>query len=228
MANLSKAWAYIRENGIGIGVEIVVNFIGPFLIYNFASPSLGDVHALLASSCPPIAWSIIEFARKRRVDALSLLVLAGIALSLLAFIGSGGVRFLQLRENLVSGLIGAVFLGSAAIGKPLIYELAHATSMRRSPSQAEELRAMRENVYFRRTMTIMTLVWGTGLIAQSAVACTLVFVLSIRTFLLVSPVIGYSTLGALAAWTAWYAQRQRRLGAARRALAAAATPEAEK
>lgn len=224
MAAISTAWAYVRANGAGIGVEALVNFIGPFVIYSLAKPHLGDANALLASSGPPIAWSIIEFARKRRVDALSMLVLAGIALSLLAFIGGGGVRF---REKLVTGLIGLIFLGSAAIGRPLIYQLARATSMRRSASEAQELEAMRDNVHFRRTMTIMTLVWGSGLVAEAAVACTLIFALSIPQFLVVGPLIGYGTMGLLALWTLWFARRQRRLGAARRAAAAEAEAAAE-
>ena len=104
----------------------------PYAVYSALQPRLGDVRALLASSAPPILWSIVEFARNRRVDALSLFVLAGIALSLLAFIGGGSVKFLQLRENLVTGAIGLVFLGSAAIGRPVIYELAVAGAARRS------------------------------------------------------------------------------------------------
>ena len=83
---------------------------------------------------------------------------------LLAFAGGGGVKFLQLRENLVTGLIGLVFLGSAAIGKPLIYQLARAGMRRNTPDKVAEFEALRDNVYFRRSMTIMTLVWGIGLL----------------------------------------------------------------
>ena len=88
-------------------IEGLVNFVLPFVIYELARRPFGDVRALLAASAPPIVWSLVEFARKRRIDAVSMLVIAGIALSLLAFIGGGGARFLQLRENLVTGLIGA-------------------------------------------------------------------------------------------------------------------------
>ena len=157
---IGKALPWVRLNGVRIGTEALVNFVGPFLIYDLSKPSLGDVHALMASSAPPIGWSIIEFVRKRRVDALSMLVLTGIALSLLAFFGGGSAKFLQLRERMVTGLIGLIFLGSAAIGRPLIYQLARATTMRRSPSQLAELESLRDNVYFRRTMMVMTLVWG--------------------------------------------------------------------
>ena len=57
-----------------------------------------------------------------------MLVVSGIVLSLLAMVGGGGVRFLQLREKLVTGVIGLVFVGSAVVGKPLVYELVRASS----------------------------------------------------------------------------------------------------
>ena len=215
--------AYARANGVRLGLELLMNFIGPFVIYSLLDPKFGDVKALLASSAPPIAWSLIEFIRARRVDALSMLVLAGIGLSMLAFLGGGGVKFLQLREKLVTVLIGFAFIGSAAIGRPLIYVLARATMLRRSAAAAQELEALKDNVYFRRVMTLMTLVWGFGLVAEASVAAVLVFTLSVREFLIVSPIIGYSTVGALSAWSFWYGRRQRQIGAARRAAAEAAT-----
>ena len=221
-ASLGKARTFIRERGAGIGLEILVNFVLPFLIYDFSKKSLGDVHALMASSAPPLGWTIIEFLRKRRVDALSLLVLTGIALSLLAYLGGGSVRFLQLREKMVTVTIGLIFLGSAAIGRPLIYQLARATIMRRSPSELGDFEAMRDNTYFRRTMMIMTLVWGFGLVAEAAVAVCLVLVLSVRDYLLVGPVVGYGTMGGLSFWTYWYSRRQRRKGELRRAAEAEA------
>jgi hypothetical protein len=197
-----------------IAIELLVNFLLPYVIYVKAEAGIGQVHALLAASLPPIAWSVIEFARKRRVDAVSILVLAGIFLSLLAFLGGGSVRFLQLRENLVTGLIGLVFLGSAAIGRPLIYQLARAGKLRKSQAEAEQFEALRNKQHFRRGMTVMTLVWGFGLLLQTAVACLLVFSMSIPHYLLVSPIIGYGTMGGLALWTFWYVKRMKRRGAA--------------
>src|SRR5271170_2683446 len=81
--------------------------------------------------------AIAAFIRERRVDAISVLVLSGIALSILAFAGGGGVKFLQLRENLVTGLVGLIFLGSAAIGRPLIYQLSRAGVRRRAADKVQ-------------------------------------------------------------------------------------------
>ncbi len=225
---ISRILTYLRTNGGHILVEALVNFILPFVIYSYAEAPLGEVRALLASSAPPIAWSLVEFARHRRVDALSVLVVAGIILSLLAMIGGGGAKFLQLRENLVTGIIGLVFLGSALIGKPLIYQLARASMRRKSEDEAQAFEALQVHAGFRRTMTVMTLVWGLGLLAHFAVSVALVFVLSIRAYLIVNPIIGYGTMGALTLWTFLYGQRARRRGEARRAAAAgpAISPEA--
>jgi hypothetical protein len=221
MSVIDKAALFIRERGASVATEIAVNFLGPLLIFDYAKPHIGEVNALIASSAPPIAWSLIEFARRRRVDALSILVLTGIALSLLAFFGGGSAKFLQLREKLVTVAIGLVFLGSAAIGRPLIYQLARATIMRRSPHELADFEAMRDNQYFKRTMMIMTLVWGFGLLVDAAVAIALVFSLSIHDYLIASPVVGYGTFGGLGLWTYWFAQRQRRKGRERAAREAA-------
>ena len=190
----------------------MANFVLPYVIYGQAKPALGEVGALIASSGPPIVWSLVEFARRRRVDALSMLVLAGIVLSVLAFFGGGSVHLLQLREKLVTALIGLVFLGSAAIGRPLVYQLARAGMVRRKSSELAAFEGLRENVFFRRTMTLMTLVWGFGLVGEAALSCVLVYAVSVREYLIVGPVIGNASMGALGLWTFWYSRRQRRLG----------------
>jgi hypothetical protein len=202
-------------------IEILVNFVLPYVIYVKAEAGLGQVHALLASSLPPILWSLIEFARNRRVDALSLLVLAGILLSLLAFLGGGSVRFLQLREKLVTGLIGLIFLGSAAIGRPLIYQLAVAGKRRESEADAQEFEKLRDKPIVKHGMMVMTLVWGFGFVIEAALASVLVFLIPIRSFLLVAPVMGYGAIGCMTLWTFWYAGRMKKRGKAARLAAEA-------
>jgi hypothetical protein len=222
-SRLAAAWTYLRARSGGFALELLVNAILPFVIYTLADRRLGDVGALIASSMPPIAWSIAQFVRSRTVDALSLLVVTGIALSLVALWGGGGAKFLQLRENLVTGVIGLVFLGSVAIGRPLIYYLARAGMQRRGASgELADFEGMRDSPLFRQTMRLMTLVWGGGLVARTALAAVLVFSVSIPTYLAIQPILGYATMGGLGGWTLFYARRQQALGRARRAAAAEA------
>ncbi|HWA63161.1 MAG TPA: VC0807 family protein, partial [Caulobacteraceae bacterium] len=223
---VARARAWIKTNGPNVAVEAAVNFIGPYLIYTYAKPHLGEVGALLASSGPPIVWSLVEFARHRRLDVLSALVLGGIGLSLLAMLGGGGVKWLQLRERLVTVVIGLVFLGSAAIGKPIIYELARARSLRGDGAQARELEALKDNLHFRRVMMVMTVVWGAGLLVEAAINVVLVFTLTVEQYLLVHPIVGYAATGLLVGFTFLYARHARARGMARRAAEAAAAAEA--
>jgi hypothetical protein len=219
---ISRIVNYLRVNGGRLFLELAINFVLPFLIYNYAEAPLGEVKALLLSSVPPILWSVVEFFRHRRLDALSVLVVAGIALSLLAMLGGGGPKFLLLREKLVTGAIGLAFVGSVVIGKPLIFELARATMRRRSEDEAQEFEALQVYAGFRRTMKVMTLVWGFGLLADVTVAVVLVFELSVREYLIVNPILGYGTSGGLGLWSFFYGRRAKRRGDARRAAAAAA------
>ena len=220
MGRLSQALALVRANGPAIFREILINIAAPLGIYQLAKGELGDVQALMLSSVPPILWGIFEFIRHRRIDAISIMSVASIVLSLVAFIGGGGVQFLQLREKLVTVLIGLAFLGSAAIGRPLIYVFARATMRRRSAAEAESFEALQANVYFRRSMTLMTVVWGAGLVLEAALSAYLVFQMSVPEFMIASRVIGYGTIGLLTVWTFWFVRRQRRRGAARAAAAA--------
>jgi intracellular septation protein A len=209
---MDRAIAYLRTNARFLAAEIIVNGVLPWVIYSYTRVKLGDVNALLASMAPPIVWSIAEFVRRRRVDAVSIFIVVGIALSLLAFLGGGSAKFLQLRENLVGGIVAVAFLVSAAIGRPLIYEFARASMKRQSAEIAATFEKLNTNPAVRRSMMMMTVVWGTVMLAQTALACLLVFVLSIQVYLAVSPVIGYATIGALALWTFWNIERMKRLG----------------
>jgi hypothetical protein len=223
----SRLGGMLRRNGRGVATELIINFVLPFAIYDLAKPRLGDAHALMVSSAPPIIWAIVEFARRRRVDFISMFVLAGIALSLLAMAGGGSVKFLQLRERLVTAVTGLAFVVSALIRRPLIYEFARASMRRNQSDQLADFEARRNEAGFRRAMTTMTLVWGFGLLAEAAVAVVLVLKLTIKQYLIVSPIIGYSVTGLLTAWTFLYVRALRRRGEARRRAEAARVADTE-
>jgi hypothetical protein len=222
----AAAIAYVRANGLKTGLEVVVNFVLPYLIYSYASGHIGPAPALMAAGAPPVLGSVVQFIRERKLDAISILVLSGIALSLLAFAGGGGVKFLQLRENLVGGLVGLVFLGSAAIGRPLIYQLAKAGAQRRA-KRADLVEALKDDVGFRRAMTATTLAWGVGLLAVCALNCVLVFTISIKLFLLVSGPISYGLTGVLTAWTFWFVPRAMRAAWIRNGVSPGPQPAAD-
>lgn len=199
----------------GFVVEMAVNFLLPWLAYRFTLPHLGETGALIASAVPPIVWSLIELARFRRVDALSVMVVAGIVLSVAAMAMGGSPRVLLLRESLVSGAVGVVFLLSLPMRRPLIFYLARATVAREMKGGAAHFEALwRERPALATAMRMMTLVWGVGLTAETALRSWMALTWPIERFLVVSPFIGYGIYGGLALWTLWYRKTLSRRAAA--------------
>lgn len=201
--------------GVGLVVELGVNLLLPWLSYRMALPHFGTIGALYASAVPPVAWGLIEFARFRRVDALSALVLLGIALSLMVMALGGSPKLLLLRESLVSGAIGVVFLLSLAFRKPVIFYLARATIAREREYGEEHFEALwRERPTLRSSIRLMTLVWGVGLSAETMLRSWLAWHWPVERYLVVSPVIGYGIYGGLMLWTIWYRARMKQRGEA--------------
>lgn len=218
--NRTRLIEWIRSHGPAFALDCAVNIAAPLAIYHQTHDRWGELNALLASSVPPLLWGIGSFLRSRRVDALSVLAVVGIVLSTLAYFGGGSAQMLQLREKLVTLAIGLAFLGSAAIGKPLIYPLARATMARQSGQALAEFDAKGNDALVRHTIMVMTLVWGGGLLLDFVVSVALIYMLSIEQYLVVGPVVGYIAIGGMTLWTILYRRYRTRHADAARAEAA--------
>lgn len=218
--NRTRLIEWARHRGPAFALDCAVNIAAPLAIYHQTQGRWGELNALLASSVPPLLWGIGSFLRSRRVDALSVLAVVGIVLSTLAYFGGGSAQMLQLREKLVTLAIGLAFLGSAAIGKPLIYPLARATMARQSDNALAEFDAKGNDALVRHTVMVMTLVWGIGLLLDFAVSVALIYALSVEQYLVVGPIIGYVAIGGMMLWTILYRRyRTRHADAIRAAVA---------
>jgi hypothetical protein len=192
--------------------ELAVNLLLPWVAYTLAHPRYGEVGGLVASAVPPLAWSLVELLRFKRVDAVSAIVLLGIVLSLVAMAFGGGPRVLLMRECFASGAIGVTFLLSLFARRPLVFYLARATVARETPASVARFeRLWNERREFASAMRMLTVVWGIGLTVDGALRAWLAATWPIGRFLIVSPILGYSVFGGLLAWTFWYRTRMRRI-----------------
>nr|WP_249172482.1 VC0807 family protein [Burkholderia dolosa] len=191
-------------------LELVVNLLLPWAAYRIAHPHFGETGALYASAVPPIVWSIVEFVRSRRVDAVAAVVLFGIALSIAGMALGGSSRTLLMRESLASGAIGVVFLLSMFRERPLIFYLARATVAREMPGGAARFETVwAEQPGLRQMLRLMTFVWGACMTLEMLLRCWMVATWPVERVLVVSPIIGYSVFGSLLLWTFWYRRRMR-------------------
>jgi hypothetical protein len=194
-----------------VALDFLVNLGGPFLVYQLAAGHMSETAALMLSSAPPIVWSIGQLIWSRKVDVVSLLVITGIALSLMAALLGGSPRLLLVRESFVTGIIGLIFLGSLLFPKPLVFHIAKATVTKQGMS--EETFASGWSIPgFRFTFYLMTTIWGAGLLVEATLKIILAFTMPIGPFLVVSPIISYGIYFGLLGWSLWYGNRRRKAG----------------
>ena len=191
--------------------DFLVSLGGPFLVYQLAAGHMSETAALMLSSAPPIIWSIGQLILSRKIDALSLLVIAGIALSLIATLMGGSPRLLLVRESFVTGIFGLVFLGSLLFRKPLMFLVVKSTVTKHGMS--EEAFSSRWSIPgFRFTFYLMTAIWGAGLLIEATLKIILAFTMPIGPFLVVSPIVSYAIFFGLLGWSIWYGNQRRKLG----------------
>ena len=85
------------------------NFVAPYVVFELFDARYGDVFALIASAVPPLLWSFYELAKTRRLDAISMLVVSGIVLTVGATLMGGSARLIQIRDALFQGGVAEVF-----------------------------------------------------------------------------------------------------------------------
>jgi hypothetical protein len=203
-----------------VALDFLVNLGAPWLVYRLVEGSTSTTIALLLSSLPPIIiWSLWQLVHSRKLDVIGMLVIAGIAASLVATTLGGNPRLLLVRESFITGIFGLVFLGSLWFPRPLMFHIAKATVAKQGIAEAQF--AERWSIPgFRQTFYLMTVVWEAGLIAQMVLQVILAFALSIEQDLVVSPILGYGFCLVLLGWSFWYGKRRREKGERLAALAA--------
>jgi hypothetical protein len=213
-AEESKATA--PENGQQRGYQarrelvrtLLVNAVAPYLVYVLCKPHTGGFVALALSAAPPAIESLWSVALRKRIDVMAFLVLGGIAISLGLMALGGSERMLLLRESLVTSVAGLILAASVMLPKPLVYLLAAQMMVGRDPHSGTRLQTRwNQDPHFRRSMRVISLVWGIGLMGEMAVRTVMVIKMEIDHFLLVSPFVQYGLTGLLVLWTLLYRRR---------------------
>ncbi|WML48052.1 VC0807 family protein [Neobacillus sp. PS3-34] len=184
-------------------LSIFLNGIMPLVVYNLLLGHYSSFNSLLIATLIPLADNFYHFIKHKKADAFGLFMLTGFILSLVAFFMGGSEKWILMRESMVTGLLGFIFIGSLFFKRPLIYHFA----IRFSNSGDEKKGQFAQNwnlAYFRYVIRLMTAVWGVALLGEAIIKMLLVFRLSVSSFLAVSPIVFYSILGVTIAWTVLY------------------------
>lgn len=201
----------------------------PYATYTLVQalrPGIGEVAALGATAVGPAAFGLYGILRRRHVDIIGAVVLAGIVVTGAAVFIGGDPKLVLVRESFVTGALGVACLLSLLARKPLMFYIARQFSAGADAAAIERFDALWQRPGARRVFRILSLVWGLGWIAEFLLRVAIVQAFSVPRALAIGPIVFNALMIALIAWTLVWTRHRRRLGeqadaAAARAAAAA-------
>ncbi len=206
---------------------LVFDIAGPLVAYSLLrSAGLSSVSALVLSGAFPALGIAVGVARHRRVDAIGVLVLAGIAVGTVLGLVTGNARLVLVEGSVPTAVFGLLCLGSLWSHRPLIFRFA-LEFMGADTPRGRDFDGLWRYPGFRHAFRLFTVVWGVAYLAEAAARVIIVETTSTTTALTVSKVMPYAVAAVLAGWMTAYGRRTRREGERLAAAAAAdAGPEA--
>ncbi|MCJ1677424.1 hypothetical protein MTF65_08745 [Streptomyces sp. APSN-46.1] len=214
---------------LGWILTIGLNVVAPIITYNqLHDHGWSEFGALLLSSAWPVLDSAIHLAWRRKLDEFAVVTLVFLVITaVVSLIGAHSARALLIKDSGVTGLFGVLCLATLLAPRPLMFYFGRKFATDGTPESTAWWNGLWQFEGFRRTMTVMTTVWGVAYLVEAAVRIALAYTLPTGTMVVISPIMIYAVLGVLALWTALYGKRSRREGerrAAETAAAAAAQP----
>jgi intracellular septation protein A len=204
--------ARLRNRLEPLAMIAVFDIAGPLVTYSVVrSAGLGAVPALLLSGVLPALGVLLGFARHRRVDAVGILVLAGVAVGTLLGLISGNERLILAEGSVPTAIFGLACLGSLRASRPLIFRFAREFIGADTP-QGRDFAAKWQYAGFRRVFRLLTVVWGAAYLAEAAARVVIIEMASTGTALAVSKIMPYVVAALLIGWTNVYGRRARRRG----------------
>jgi hypothetical protein len=205
----------------------IFDIAGPLVAYQMLrSAGLSSVSALVLSGVLPGVAVLGGLIRHRRLDAVGVLVLAGIAVGSVLGLLTGNARLVLVEGSVPTAVFGLLCLASLRSRRPLIFRFA-LQFMGPDTPRGRDFDGLWQYDGFRHVFRVFTVVWGVTYLAEAAARVVIVETTSTGTALAISKVMPYAVAGLLTLWMVFYGRRARRQGERLAAQAAAqSAPEA--
>lgn len=170
-------------------VSLLISGLAPVLCYFLLRPHVAnDVAALAIAWFIPVLWTLASSLWRRRLNVLGMLGVAayGIALGISIFTGAGSLP-LKLHHAVVGGLVGLVFLGSVAVGRPILLIIARRVA--NNSRQQATINQRLEGPGVRQSMTRLTQYIGVVALVDATLQAALALSLSTSAFLVATTIV---------------------------------------
>jgi hypothetical protein len=195
-----------------ITMIVIFDVAAPLVAYKvLRSAGMTAVAALLLSGVFPALGVTIGAVRHRRIDAVGVLVLAGIAVGTILGLISHSARLLLVEGSVPTAIFGVACLGSLWARHPLMFSFAREFT---GPDTAKgrEMTRLWQYEGYRRIFRVITAVWGVAFLLEATLRVVIVYNTSAGTALVISKATPFLFLGILTAWTVAYGAHHKKKG----------------
>jgi hypothetical protein len=172
----------------------------PIAVYFLVRPHVGsDAPALAIAGVPAAVWVVTEWVRKRTLDPIGTIVLAGFVAGVSVAYALGGNAFvLKVRDSAFTFLFGIACLVSLVVARrPLLFYVGRGMSAGDDPERKRLFDTLWEFPSARAVFKIITVMWGIGLVCDAALRVVLAAVLPTHVFVVISPVVSAIFIGGM-------------------------------
>jgi intracellular septation protein A len=207
-----------------VATILIFDIALPLAAYNLLrAAGLSAVTALLLSGVFPALTVTVGAIRRRRLDTVGALVLAGIVVGTILGLVSHSARLLLVEGSVPTGIFGLACLVSLGTRQPLMYSFAREFAGPDTPG-GREMTTLWQHAGFRRVFRIITAVWGVAFLIEAALRVIIVYNTSTGTALVISKITPFAFAALLSAWTVAYGTHRRRQGERQAAAPTAKQP----
>jgi hypothetical protein len=183
----------------------------PYALYLLlTSRGMPSTPALALTALFPLVGTLYGWRRARRLDIIGTASLLTIVVGVAAGLISNDPLFILARESLLTGALSIACFGSLLLRRPLMFYVGRQFVAASDLELAARFDSLWAEPEFRRTMRLITVVWGVTYGAEAVLRVVLALALPPATFLAVSSPLMLVVTVAIMAWTVWYGRGARR------------------
>jgi uncharacterized membrane protein len=189
--------------------SVLINMAAPALLYRLAAPLFpADSLAPLAiSGIPPILWLAYSVIRLRAIDFLGLFAAENVVVSMAALVLAHSERGALIGRSMQNVILAALFLGSLATARPLVFHMARQLTTGNDPAKRQDFDRAATQAGALQAYRVLTLGWTLALLIKAAGSYWLGATFPAKDFLLFSPLWDLASDSVLVTASILYARK---------------------
>jgi len=150
------------------------------LYYALHGAGLSNLAALSIAAVAPGLAAVYKLVVKHRVDAVALVVLATIVLTVVLSLVAHNPRFLLARDGLITALWGFWFIATVRARRPAAFLFARPLMEGRKVFGTRPWVSLWEtDAQFRRIWRVSTIIWGAGMLIDAVIRVVMAYSLPV-------------------------------------------------